>query len=336
MKNIFTQPYEHIISIENLLEAWREFIVGKKARKDVQLFEQNLMTNIIALHCDLVSKTYQHSAYEAFNISDPKPRNIHKASVRDRLLHHALYRKLYPFFDRTFISHSYSCRLGKGTYKAIDAFSRSASKVSCNYTRTVWVLKCDIRKFFATIDHHLLTEILKVYIADKDILWLLSRIIESFHSTKEGVGLPLGNLTSQLLVNVYMNRFDQFVKHTIKAKYYIRYADDFVVLSEDKENLKTILGRIGDFLQNHLRLSLHPDKVSISTVASGVDFLGWIHFPDHRVVRTTTKRRAFRGIKRTQGKNETVQSYLGLLKHGNAHGLQNRIIQAQQDLPVFE
>jgi RNA-directed DNA polymerase len=325
MKKLFTGTYKHIISIENLLEAWREFIVGKKARKDVQLFERNLMTNIIALHRDLASKTYQHSAYEAFNISDPKPRNIHKASVRDRLLHHALYRKLYPFFDRTFIPHSYSCRFGKGTYKAIEAFSHSASKVSCNHTRTVWVLKCDIRKFFAIIDHQLLIDDIKEYISDKDIIWLLSGIVKSFHSTREGVGLPLGNLTSQLLVNVYMNRFDQFVKHTLKVKHYIRYADDFVVLSEDKEKLKTILERIGDFLQTRLRLSLHPDKVSINTVASGVDFLGWVHFPDHRVMRTATKRRAFRGIKKTQGKNETVQSYLGLLKHGNAHKFRAKV-----------
>ncbi len=114
--------YDNIISLDNLLLAWNEFIVGKKSRKDVQDFGRNLMTNIILLHQDLVNKTYKHSQYEAFRISDPKPRDIHKAKVRDRLLHHAIYRILYPFFDKTFIADSYSCRVNKGTHKAIDRF----------------------------------------------------------------------------------------------------------------------------------------------------------------------------------------------------------------------
>lgn len=325
MKKLFSQPYEQIVSIENLLEAWREFSVGKRARKDVQEFEQRLMSNIISLHQELANNTYQHSEYEAFNISDPKPRNIHKAKVRDRLLHHALYRTLYPFFDRVFTAHSYSCRREKGGHKALEAFSRFAYQASHNHTRTVWVLKCDIRKFFATIDHEVLMRILRSYIPDEKILGLLAHIIDSFNFAKEGVGLPLGNLTSQLLVNVYMNEFDQFVKHKLKVKNYIRYADDFVLLSENKKELEGHLERIGVSLRDNLHLALHPNKVSIRTMASGVDFLGWVHFPDHRVVRTTTKRRMFRGIKRTQGKNETVQSYLGLLTHGNAQKLTNEV-----------
>jgi hypothetical protein len=145
---ICDNSYHHIISIENLLEAWQEFINGKKGRKDVQEFQRNLMSNIIALHTELKDKTYVHLPYEAFNISDPKPRNIHKASVRDRLLHHAIYRKLYSFFNRTFISDSYSCWFGKGTHKAIQQFKRYGYKVSKNSRRTAWILKGDIRKFF--------------------------------------------------------------------------------------------------------------------------------------------------------------------------------------------
>lgn len=332
MKKLFSQPYDQIISIENLLEAWREFSVGKRARKDVQEFQQQLMSNIISLHQELANNTYQHSEYEAFNISDPKPRNIHKAKVRDRLLHHALYRTLYPFFDRAFTAHSYSCRRGKGAHKALGTFSRFAYQASHNHTRTVWVLKCDIRKFFATIDHEVLMRILRSYIPDEKILWLLSQVVNSFNFAKDGVGLPLGNLTSQLLVNVYMNEFDQFVKHKLKTKHYIRYADDFVFLSANKKELEEYLERIRVFLHDTLRLNLHPNKVSISTMASGVDFLGWVHFPDHRVVRSTTKRRMFRGIKRTQGKNETVQSYLGLLTHGNAQKLTSEVKAATSDL----
>lgn len=313
--------YESIISVENLLEAWKEFVRGKRYRTDVQEFEVNLAGNVLALHKDLAARTYTHSAYEAFNISDPKPRNIHKASVRDRLLHHALYRVLYPFFDGTFIHDSYSCRKEKGTHKAMDRFRVFAYQLSQNHTRTVWVLKCDVRKFFASIDHARLMEIINRYIPDKDIVRLIAHIVGSFHSTREGVGLPLGNLTSQLLVNMYMNEFDQFAKHRLKARHYIRYADDFVLLSTDKQWLEHALSTIADYLRNTLRLTLHPDKISIRTVASGIDFLGWVHFPDHRVLRTTTKDRMFRGIRARQGKEETVQSYLGLMSHGNTKKL---------------
>lgn len=317
--------FENIVSMENLVSAWKDFIIGKRARRDVQEFERNLMSNIIALHQDLVSKKYTHSVYEVFTISDPKQRNIHKASVRDRLLHHAIYRVLYPFFDKKFISDSYSCRWNKGTHKALDAFKNFFHKVSKNNTKTVWVLKCDVRKFFASIDHNILFEILKSYISEKDVLWLLSKIIESFHSTVKGMGLPLGNLTSQLLVNIYMNEFDQFVKNSIYVGCYVRYADDFVVLSEDKMLLIHTLSRIDEFLEVRLKLKLHPNKVFIKTFASGVDFLGWVHFVDHRVLRTVSKKRMWRNIKTKQGKKETIQSYLGLLKHGNAKKLKDSI-----------
>ncbi len=157
----FTHTYNCIISLENFLEAWSEFANGKRSRKDMQKFEFNLMSNIISLHNDLTTKTYKHSSYQAFNISDPKPRNIHKAIVRDRLLHRALYRILYPFFDRTFISDSYSCRLNKGTHKAINRFRDFAYQVSKNNTKTCWVLKCDIKKFFASINQAILLKILR-------------------------------------------------------------------------------------------------------------------------------------------------------------------------------
>src|SRR5690606_13680880 len=190
------------------------------------------------------TKTYIHGGYQAFNISDPKPRNIHKASVRDRLLHHAIYRQLLFVFDKKFIHDSYSCRNFKGTHKALKRFTSFARKSSTNHTKTAWVLKCDIRKFFASIDHQILITILKKHLKDEDTVWLLNQIINSFYSTKKGVGLPLGNLTSQLLVNIYMNEFDQFMKHQLKAKYYIRYADDFVVLSSDKNYLENLLPKI--------------------------------------------------------------------------------------------
>ncbi|MEK7538055.1 MAG: reverse transcriptase domain-containing protein, partial [Patescibacteria group bacterium] len=219
--------FEEIISVDNLLLAWKEFVLGKRNKADVQTFALHLMDNILQLHADLANGSYQHGPYEQFHIADPKPRLIHKASVRDRLLHHAVYRVLYPFFDRTFIADSYSCRNNKGTHKALKRFKRMSNRVGHNDRRTVWVLKCDIRKFFASIDQQVLLAMLCRYIPDKKVIALLQNIIESF-SISPGQGLPLGNLTSQLFANVYMNDFDQFVKHRLKANPYIRYADDFI------------------------------------------------------------------------------------------------------------
>ena len=324
MRAHFSHTYENIIATDNLLGAWKEFLKGKRNKCDVQEFEYQLSENIIELHRELANKTYTHGGYYAFGISDPKPRSIHKASVRDRLLHHALYRKLYPFFDRAFISDSYSCREGKGTHRAITTFRRYAYQESKNNTRTLWMLKCDIRKFFASVDQAILMDILRSYIPDEDILWLIGRVIDSFSSSAIGKGLPLGNLTSQLLVNIYMNEFDQFTKHHLKAKYYIRYADDFVILSRNYAELESLLLQIENFLHDRLALSLHPDKVFIKTLASGVDFLGWVHFPTYRVLRTATKRRMFRNL--SQGaRSERVASYSGMLSHGNGRKLQARI-----------
>ncbi len=222
----------------------------------------------------------------------------------------------------------------------MNRFCAFVYKVSKNHTKSCFVLKCDIRKFFANIDHEILFSILSRYITDADIFNLLKNIVGSFDSRtdlkssvladsdtafrKGGIGLPLGNLTSQLLVNIYTNEFDQFVRHKLKVKYYMRYADDFVLLSHNRLELEQRLVQIREFLRERLKLSLHPDKVFIKTLASGVDFLGWVHFPDHRVLRTSTKRRMFRRL-RVEPSNETVASYFGLLRHGNAFTLQKCI-----------
>lgn len=325
MEKIFLRhAYESIISVENLLLAWREFLRGKKRKPDVQKFELQLMDNVLDLHDSLKERDYTHGPYYSFNISDPKPRNIHKALVRDRLMHHAIYKVLYPFFDSKFIADSFSCRKYKGTHRALDRFSLFYLQSSFGKTKTVFILKCDVRKFFASIDQAILFQILKDHIKDTDLLLLLRNIIKSFHSTGVGKGLPLGNLTSQLLVNIYMNEFDQFVKHKLKAKYYIRYADDFVIFSQDKKWLEDILVQIKTFLLDRLKLELHPDKVFIKTVASGIDFLGWVHFPHHRVLRTATKHKMFRKIQENN-RVEVVASYLGMLTHGNSLKLQRRV-----------
>lgn len=342
----FIHTYDSIITIEKLLKAWQEFLRDKTKRKDVILFQAKLADNIFSLHNDLKNKTYKHGKYIAFNISDPKPRQIHKATVRDRLLHHLIYQELYEYFNSKFIHDSYSCRLNKGTHESMNRLRDFYRKVSQNNTKTCFVLKCDIRKFFANIDHKILKNILSKTVLDTGILWLLSQVINSFsvspntnnsviaESLVKGLpiyaiadmqkGLPLGNLTSQLLVNIYMNEFDQFMKRELKTKYYVRYADDFVILSDNRNYLEELLSKISEFLSESLKLSLHPNKVFIKTIVSGVDFLGWVHFSKHRILRTSTKRRMLKNIENNP-KRETVQSYLGMLKHGNTYRIKQRV-----------
>lgn len=307
--------------MENLLAAWAEFVRGKRGRADMQVFERNLMANVLSLHSDLKNGTYQHGPYEAFRVADPKPRHIHKAAVRDRLVHHAVCRWLVPYFDTIFTADSYACRVRKGTHRALNRFRAHAYRVSENHTKTVWVLKCDIRKYFASIDHTVLCVMLVARIPDERLHFLLKNIIGSFSSGTLHTGIPLGNLTSQLFANVYLNELDQYVKHTLRLRHYVRYADDFVVLSSDRTELVRALSRIQSFLHEKLRLALHQDKVSIRTYASGVDFLGWVHFSDHRVVRTATKRRLQRRLEGRKQDESVLQSYLGLLQHGNEHRL---------------
>ncbi|MBN1585424.1 group II intron reverse transcriptase domain-containing protein [Candidatus Uhrbacteria bacterium] len=317
--------YDGVISPESLLEAWAEFVIGKRSRGDVQEFGRNLMANLLDLHESLSDMSYRHGPYEEFVVCDPKRRVIHKATVRDRVVHHAVHRSLYPAFDRAFIHDSFSCRVGKGTHRALDRFAALARRAGRNRSRTCWVLKGDIRRFFASVDHAILMRILGERVGDERLVWLTERIVGSFSTAGiPGVGLPLGNLTSQLFANAYLNEMDRFVKHELRAKFYIRYVDDFALLSADRRRLEGAILPIRGFLCERLRLELHPDKVFLKTLASGVDFLGWTHFPDHRTLRAATRRRMLRRISECPA-DGTVNSYLGLLSHGNARKLEGEV-----------
>jgi hypothetical protein len=184
-------------------------------------------------------------------------------------------------------------------------------------------MKCDIRKFFASIDHNILIDILSKRVTELDTMNLLMEVIKSFE-VEPGKGLPLGNLTSQLFSNIYLDVLDKFVKHKLRAKYYIRYADDFVILHNDRKCLEECLSNIRVFLGEKLKLQLHEDKVFIQRLSSGIDFLGWVIFPKYQVLRTSTKRRMFRRITKSP-KEATMQSYLGLLKHGNTYKLSKQL-----------
>ena len=310
--------YGDSITLENLFLSWREFKKGKSKRKDVLEFEFNLEDNIFQLYQELINKTYKHSQYTSFFVQDPKLRHIHKAEVRDRIVHHLLSKYLNDVYDKTFIHDSYSCRKNKGTHKAVDKLKTFSLKQSQNNKLNFCCLKCDVRRFFDSIDHRILIDILKRKIKNDDILNLIKEIILSFQTDR---GIPLGNLTSQYFANIYLNELDQFVKHTLRIKYYVRYTDDFLMLDKSEGCLKDLIVPISYFLNNQLKLSLHPDKIIMRKYNQGIDFLGYVTLPYYRVLRTKTKKRIFRRI---NGRN--IQSYLGVLKHCCGYKIENKII----------
>lgn len=324
MENGNYPKFEEIFSYRSLINSWLEFRMGKKKKNDVCDFFINLVKNILNLNTDILGGRYKHGGYKYFKIHDPKTRDIHKASVRDRIVHHAIYRAIYSHFDKYFIHDSYSCRIQKGTHRALERFDYFYKKESLNDTRTVWVLKGDIRKCFASVDHGLLKKIIRKYIFCSKLNNVIDNVIDSFHSGISGVGIPLGNLTSQLFINIYLNEFDQYIKRELKINKYIRYADDFVIFSYDRTLLQELIPKISQFLIDRLKLELHPDKVFIKTINSGVDFLGWIHFRDHRILRNKTRIRMYNKIF-SDTRPEVIASYFGLLEYGNAHKLKDDI-----------
>lgn len=331
---VFINLFNSLIQPEHLFYSWEEFKRDKGLKEDILLFEKKLESEIFKLYRELKTETYKHSGYESFYISDPKLRHIHKATVKDRVVHHAIMHTLYPLYDKTFIDNSFSCRVGKGTHKGVLALKNMIIKSSKNNTRTVYILKCDVEKFFDSVHHIILIEILRQRIKDEKLMRLLIEVIESFASDRstlfDRVGLPIGNLTSQLFANIYMDKFDQYMKHQLKVKYYPRYTDDFVIVSEDKEHLDNLKSDISRFLNKSLKLTIHPKKITIRKYTHGIDFLGHVSFPHHTLIRKRTLKRATRrinekivlyktGALEKEKLEATLNSYLGVLSHANAY-----------------
>ncbi|MEK7137418.1 MAG: reverse transcriptase/maturase family protein [Patescibacteria group bacterium] len=324
---VYHDLFPSIVAPEHLFAAWEEFRKGKRSRTDVQEFAMRLEENVFSLHRDLACGNYRHGPYSAFTICDPKQRLIHKALVRDRIVHHAIFKVLAPLFESTFIAHSFSCRVGKGTHRAVSALETMLQQASRNGTRNCFALKCDVYRFFASVDHEILLSLLRRRIGDRRAMELLTEIITSFGAVK---GLPIGNLTSQLFANVYLSELDQFIKHHLRVRHYVRYTDDFVIVSDDMEYLRKLIPAIGAFLRDALHLSLHPQKVTIRKYRQGVDFLGYVLLPRHRMLRTRTKRRTFRklrscvsecrnGRRSAESVEGSLCSYLGVLSHADAY-----------------
>ena len=257
--------YDTIIHPQNLYRAAYAAASAKKASQDVASFFFRMEREVARLHQELRSGKYRHGPYTVFRIYEPKPRDISKALFRDRVVHHAVHDVIEPFIDKKFIFDSYACRHGKGTHVALDrAHSFLHAKDYCMHG--------DIKKYFPSIDHEVLKGMLRRYIADRKLLFLLDHIIDT---ARDEVGLPIGNLTSQFFANLYLHELDHYVKHTLGCHYYIRYMDDFLLFDNDHAVLEGWRVKIKNMLASRLKLRLHSDKTRIFSVRKGMTFLGF-------------------------------------------------------------
>lgn len=341
-KNLWTE----IVSFENLLLASKKAQKGKRFKDSTALFNLNLEKELLKIQRQLMDKTYRPGKYKEFVVCEPVKRLISAAPYRDRVVHHALCNVIEPLFERAFIYDTYANRRLKGTHKAIDRFQGYMQKYR-------YVLKCDIKKFFPSIDHEILCGLLQKKIADPDALWLIKRIIESsnpqeavsdyvggdslFALHEHRKGLPIGNLTSQFFGNLYLNGFDHFIKDGLGRKAYLRYVDDFAVFGNDKEELWKIKDRMDEYL-GLLRLKLHKKKTRIFPVKNGCEFLGFYIYPNFRKVkkanvrlfetRLKTMQAAFRkGVISMEQIHKSIQGWIAHVEHADSYKLRERIFE---------
>jgi len=325
-KNLF----DKIISEENIYNAWREYRRGKKSRQAVREFERNLEKNLLSLILELESNCYIHGQYKQFIIQDSKRRIISSPSIKDHIVHRAIYRVLYPLFDKIFFSCSYSCRVNYGVHKCALNAKRILCSASNNYVNQAWVAHGDVRKCFDSINHNKLKDLLKFRISCVRTLDLLSKIIDSYSLAsivEMSCGIPLGNLTSQLFINIYLHELDFFVKQKMGIKYYIRYADDILIINKEKNILNKQLNEIRFFLKYNLFLEIPDDHLVIKKAQSGIEFVGFKFLPNYFVI----KQKSFSRIKNKfinlgynyeQNKIDIIalesawQSYCGMLQYG--------------------
>ena len=334
MAKTYKNLFEKMISFENLFLAARKARKGKKMKTDTAQFNFNMENELIKLHEELKNRTYAPGPYRHFHVYDPKKRLISAAPYRDRVVHHAFCNIIEPLFDKTFIYDSYACRSDKGTHRALD---RAQKFLRANR----YVLQCDIRKFFPSVDHDLLFGMLSNKIKDAKVLWLAKLIIKSAergipHYSK---GLPIGNLTSQFFANLYLNEMDYFIKFGLREKCYIRYMDDFLVFGNEKKHLHKIKDEVKSFLENKLGLNIHPKKNTIFPVRTGIGFLGFHIFKEYRRLKKGNIRlflarmKRFRGLLRqglmTIGEiSHSLGCWLAHASYGNTLSLADRVLSA--------
>lgn len=337
--------YKKLYSIENLNLAFRKARRGKSKRDYVIDFEKDIERSIGLLQRDLKLKKYIPTKLKKFIIRDPKTRTIHASTFRDRIVHHAIVNILQPIYEKRFIYDSFASRKFKGTHAAVERLESFIKKVSSN-GKTIrnrfnnnsirgYILKADIKHYFATIDHKVLINILRKKIIDEDFIRLIKKVLNNFEALRYGKGLPLGNYTSQFFANVYLNHLDYFVKHNLKAKHYIRYVDDFIILDKNKEVLLGYMNKIEKYLK-FLKLELHPEKSEIHALRNGITFLGYRIFYHYRLLRKRNIRYFKRKLKEKLGLyrrelisekelNSFLQGWKGYSSFANTHNFNKRL-----------
>lgn len=287
MAKTYNNLFHKVCSFQNLLRAAQKAQKNKRFKENTARFNFELENMLLKLSEELLNRTYRPGSYHRFLVYEPKKRLISAAPYRDRVVHHALCNVIEPIFEKTFIYDSYANRAGKGTHAAILRFQEFCRK-------NKYMLKCDIKKYFDSIDRGILIEMISKKIKDKDTLDLIKKILfgkgdkileeETGVKGKEIKGIPLGNLTSQFFANLYLNGLDHFIKEELREKYYIRYVDDFVVFGNDKERLWNVYEMIKKYLSG-LGIELHPVKTRILPVNQGAEFLGFRIFPEKRLLK---------------------------------------------------
>lgn len=321
--------------MDNLLLAFKKARKGKSKKLYVLEFEANFHENILKLHDELKSQTYKPEPLVNFVVKDPKTRKISKSAFRDRIVHHAIIRVIEPIFDKGFIYDSCANRVQKGTLFAIKRFELFKRKVTNNLKSEAFCFKADVKHYFQEVNQKILMEIIKRKISDEKVIWLIERILKnggrteardkfteqstSASGSRTGVGMPLGNLTSQFFANVYLNELDYFVKHNLKAKFYIRYVDDFVILHMSKEQLEIWKKEIERFLRETLRLELHPQKSKIICLSRGIDFVGFRNFYHHNLLRKRSIRKMLYAVETYKQGGISKESLLEIFQGWQAY-----------------
>ena len=306
------------LGLKNIYQSWFAYRKGKKPSHDLDYFQYNLDEELHTLHKVLNNSTYKHEGYRKFTVTDNKKREISVASVRDRVVHRLLYDYLTEILNKAFVFDAWSCRTGKGLIGCINRTQKFIKKYPNGF---VW--RADIQKFFDSVDHCILFEILKRKIQDEKTLSLLEEVINSFE-VKTGIGMPIGNLTSQIFSNIYLNELDRFVKHQMGCKAYLRYGDDFVIFSRDKDSLLQIKAQVIDFIETKLKLDLHLKNNLVVETKHGLKFLGVIMYPNGRIL---SKRNQIRIKDRINLRNSG--SYWGVISQ---HGATEKVKDFQWNL----
>lgn len=312
--------YDLIISPENLELADRRARKGKGGQRGVKEHDENREENLIRLHAALRDQTYRTSPYHIFTIREPKEREIYRLPYYpDRIVHHAVMNILEPIFMGMFTADTYSCIKGKGIHGAF----RKVRSALRDEAGTQFCLKMDIRKFYPTIDHKILKQLLRRKFKDERLLWLLDEIIDS------AAGLPIGNYLSQYFANFYLCGFDHWLKEVKRVRYYFRYADDLVILAPDKPTLHALLADIREYLHSRLRVEVKDNYQVFPVWSRGIDFLGYVFRHTHIRLRPSIKKNFARAMA-TKPSLATAAAYYGWACHADTNHLLKKLLSHEQ------